>query len=464
MNIVALPSGGSTTRHDTPLIRQAKEVLDFNWTGRYTRPGPGRYARPSPSLYPHQWSWDSAFIAIGYAHYAQERAMQELRHLFESQWENGLLPQIVYDPHFGTYFPGVDFWCAGGNSHYPCDRKTSGVVQPPVHATAVLRIYQHAEDLASARDFLEYAYPHLKAWHEYLYGERDPEGEGLVYLRHPWESGMDNSPLWDGIMQRLRLRPGKIPSYRRADTQSVAAQDRPDRSAYDRFAWLVRLFAEHEYDEAEIRKESPFLVQDVLFNAVLYQAERDLSEIARLLGKDASVFEERADEAGRAIDQKLWNEKRGTYLDFDLVANRHIYVDVASNFVPLFAGIPDKDRADRMVDGLEDYGFGLGAKDYVVPVPSYDRYGFGFSPVQYWRGPVWINIDWFLMRGLKRYGFDEHAERLRETIVGLCQEEGFHEYFDPLTGAGHGSELFSWTAALLIDVSLEAWDFAPSAL
>jgi hypothetical protein len=74
------------------LVRQARAVLDFNWTGEYTMPG--------PRLYPHQWSWDSAFIAIGYSRYDQERAMRELRHLFEAQWKNGLLPQIVFNPHF----------------------------------------------------------------------------------------------------------------------------------------------------------------------------------------------------------------------------------------------------------------------------------------------------------------------------------------------------------------------------
>ena len=58
------------------LVHQAKAVLDFNWTGEYTMPG--------PRLYPHQWSWDSAFVAIGYSHFDQDRAMGELRHLFEA--------------------------------------------------------------------------------------------------------------------------------------------------------------------------------------------------------------------------------------------------------------------------------------------------------------------------------------------------------------------------------------------
>ena len=74
------------------LVHQAKAVLDFNWTGEYTMPG--------PRLYPHQWSWDSAFVAIGYSHFDQDRATRELRHLFEAQWKNGLLPQLVFNPRF----------------------------------------------------------------------------------------------------------------------------------------------------------------------------------------------------------------------------------------------------------------------------------------------------------------------------------------------------------------------------
>lgn len=154
------------------------------------------------------------------------------------------------------------------------------------------------------------------------------------------------------------------------------------------------------------------------------------------------------------MNEKLWDEEHGTYLDFDLAADRPIHVYVAPSFVPLFAGIPDEERARRMVDGLKGPGFGL-SDEKIQPVPSYDRYGFGFAPIQYWRGPVWININWFLMRGLERYGHEREAARLRETIVDLCKEEGFYEYFDPLTGMGHGSDFFSWTAALLLDVLLE---------
>jgi glycogen debranching enzyme len=266
---------------------------------------------------------------------------------------------------------------------------------------------------------------------------------------------MDNSPMWDSLMERMWLGPEQIPEYRRADTHVVSTEDRPLDAAYDRFAYLVKLFADRGYDEVKIREDCPFLVQDVLFNALLYQADKDLAQIARVLGEDAAHFEERAEKTARAMNEKLWDEEHSIYVDFDLAVGRPIYSYVAPNFAgPLFAGIPDEGSARRMVRVLESSGFGL-SDESITPVPGYDPYGFAFSPTRYWRGPVWININWFLAQGLDRYGYEDYARRLRKTIVSLCRDEGYYEYFDPLTGAGHGSDLFSWTAALLLDVMRE---------
>src|SRR5215213_11040041 len=191
-----------------------------------------------------------------------------------------------------------------------------------------------------------------------------------------------------------------------------------------------------------------------IFNALLCQADKDLAQIARVLGEDASPLEGRAQKTARAINEKLWDEQHGIYLDFDLASGRLLEVYVTPNFVPLYAGIPDEERARRMVESLQNSGLGL-SDESLTPVPSYDRYGFAFLPTQYWRGPVWVNINWFLMRGLERYGYEEQAERLRETIISLCRDQGFYEYYDPTTGFGHGSDLFSWTAALFLDVVFE---------
>jgi neutral trehalase len=119
------------------------------------------------------------------------------------------------------------------------------------------------------------------------------------------------------------------------------------------------------------------------------------------LSEDPSPFEERAEKTAQAMNEKLWDEQHATYLDFDLASNRLLEVYVAPNFVPLYAGIPGEERAHRMVGTLENTGFGL-SDESLTPVPSYDRYGFAFFPTRYWRGPVWTNINWSLMRGLQR--------------------------------------------------------------
>jgi hypothetical protein len=64
------------------LVRQARAVLDAAWIGASSL--------PSRTLYPHQWSWDSAFIALGRSWYDQPRAQLELETLYRAQWSNGM--------------------------------------------------------------------------------------------------------------------------------------------------------------------------------------------------------------------------------------------------------------------------------------------------------------------------------------------------------------------------------------
>lgn len=425
------------------LIAAAKTVLDGNWMGAATK--------PAPRLYPHQWSWDSAFIALGYARYDQARAESELRALFAAQWRSGLLPQIVFHPAARGYFPGPDAWGLRGDPRIPAAALTTGIVQPPVHATAALHIVRHARDAAAARRFLVELYPGLRAWHDYLHRERDPRGEGLVYVRHPWESGMDNSPLWDAALARISIAPGDVPPYERQDTGHVSAEQRPLGSDYDRYMYLVALFQRHGYDEAALAAACPYLIQDALFNSLLCRGDRDLAELARLLGDDPAPLEARAERTARAIDAKLWDEGAGAYLDYDLASDEPVPAIVSGGLAPLFAGVPDAGRARRLYGLLDSPAFApLGGP--VAPVPSYSRLAEGYDPGRYWRGPVWVNVNWMLYHGLRAYGYADYAAWLREATVGLVAAGGFREYFNPETGGGLGTDDFSWTAALLIDL------------
>lgn len=85
-------------------------------------------------------------------------------------------------------------------------------------------------------------------------------------------------------------------------------------------------------------------------------------------------------------------------------------------------------------------------------VASFDLAARGFDPRQYWRGPIWINIDWLLWRGLISHGRTRVADEVAASMLGLIRRSGWREYFSPFGGDGYGSHDFGWTAALIVDL------------
>ncbi len=446
-NIPSIASASATNATVSPVLaKQAKEVLNQNWTGSFTK--------PAASLYPHQWSWDSAFIAMGYAHYNQDRAQKELRRVFSGQWSNGMVPHIVFNDRDedSDYFPGPGFWQTDKISSSPGKPATSGICQPPIHATAVLRLLEAASDRAAAQQFASYLFPKLKKWHDFLYRERDPQEEGLVYIRHPWSSGQDNSPIWDQVFQHWELDEDDIPPYSRSDTGHANAAERPSDKKYDRYVYLIDFFRRRDYDEQKIYEDDcPFMVQDVLFNALLCRAGRDLAKIAEWLGKEAAPFHRQAQTTADAINKKLWNEDLGIYIDYDLVAGKQLIAHSLAGVLPLFADVPSPERAEKIFQYLNTQKFArIGKASFAVP--SYDTSDSGYSPQKYWRGPIWINLNWLLFNGLSQCGYVRYSRFIKRSIIELCKRSQFHEYYNPKEGQGYGAGRFSWTAALLLDV------------
>ena len=148
----------------------------------------GGYTVPTARLYPFQWNWDSAFVAMGFATFDEDRAFDEIDSLLKGQWANGLVPHIVFHAPSEDYFPGPDVWKT--NQPLP----SSGITQPPVLASAAWFLHHTARNRRLANERLATIYQGLLRYHRWWREARDPKGTGLVATLHPWETGADNSP------------------------------------------------------------------------------------------------------------------------------------------------------------------------------------------------------------------------------------------------------------------------------
>lgn len=412
----------------------------------------GGWTMAAPSLYPHQWSWDSAFVAIGWAHLDVGRALAELEHLFDAQWADGKLPHIVFNRD-GDY-PEAGWWESSRSpAAPPPPARTSGLCQPPVHAIAVERICMLAARAEGGlpgrlRPRLAAAYRRLLDWHAYLARERDPEASGLVTIYHPWE-GLDNSPRWDEALRVLEI--GDLPSYERRDLQEVDdPRERPDRDTYDRYMWLVELLKRARYDDGELRRTHPFLIKDVLFSAILVAANEALRELSGIVGAPASERTRIAEwiERGRRGLASCWDEELGLCVDRNLRAGSPIRLRTVAGFAPLIAGAV---APGRLVEQLDSPSFCGDARLRWPLPPSTSPDEPAFDPRNYWRGPTWPVINWLLWWALERAGEHARAADLRSAGLEQVREGGFAEYFEPFTGEPLGAADQSWTAAVVLD-------------
>ncbi|MEM9928846.1 MAG: glycoside hydrolase, partial [Bacteroidota bacterium] len=294
------------------LIQTAQKTLASNWR----EPG---FSVPSGRLYPFQWNWDSGFTSIGNSHVNHTRSLLEMRTLFTGQWANGMVPHIIFhSENETTYFPNFDFWDTTVNAGAPQQPKTSGITQPAVHGFVLEHLLNRFPDDAATINTVKALFPKVVNCHRHLYTYRDPEREGLMFLFHPWESGRDNSPLWDTSMDRIVIDKAALPKYTRRDTKIAAADERPTQDQYDRYVYLLELGKRHGYDGPGIYQESPVLIQDTLMNALLIKSNNSLIRIGQRFGFDTGELEEWQQQSTRAFREKLWHQELQTFTPYDL--------------------------------------------------------------------------------------------------------------------------------------------------
>ena len=425
------------------LEKEAIKILQNNWRDGFSIPCEG--------LYPFQWKWDSGFIAIGLAYFDISKAKEEISTLLDAQWENGFIPHIIFHNESDSYFPGPNYHRSDLHPKASKKYKSTGMTQPPVTGFVLEELYRISKDKEGTLGFIKTVIDKVYENHHYFYKNRDIQNEGLVYIYHNWESGTDNSPLWDDIFKTMN---SPEYSFKRRDTTHVDASQRPSKREYDHYLHIIEIAKKHDYNDQKIAELSPFLVQDPLFNSMLIKSNQSLIALYNLIGNNQEKINQLKkwqEKSVHSFNKKLFSEKLGAYIHYDLRNKKPLEYISSSSFTPLFANIPNEERANILVKTLmQKFG-----KKNLYLCASFDPSNERYDPKKYWRGPVWINLNWILYKGLKQYGFDDKAQKVKDDSITLVKKFGFYEYFDARKkegNAGYGGSNFSWTAALIIDL------------
>ncbi|HEY3956605.1 MAG TPA: trehalase family glycosidase [Streptosporangiaceae bacterium] len=427
------------------LRRAAMNVLAGN-----ARPG---YTAPARGLYTHQHLWDTCFIAIGQRHYDVPGAMTSLRRLLAAQWRTGMIPHIVFEPGW-KYWWNRRIWRSWVSGSAPRGLATGGITQPPMIAEAVARV---GEVLPRGKKLAWYqsVYEPVVAYHEWLYRERG--WHGLVRQIHPWETGLDNTPPWLASRSEhmpwwldlmTRTRADRLADHLRWDARYVPADQRSSTVEALYLYDALRRIRKDRYDSAAVLRHPPFAIADLTFNSILVRANTLLKQISRDIGATLPASLESAMQENAAAMERLWDQAGESYYPVDTRTGELIEEQSIAALMPLYAGCIDATRAKHLTRMLADPA--LFAAPY--PVPTVPLTSAWFKPVRYWQGPAWVNTNWLIIDGLRRYGFTAEAETLRARTLQLVSRSGFYEYYNPLTGDPAGVGDFSWTAALSIDL------------
>ena len=414
-------------------IEEAKKILLGNRKKGYTLP-------TNNKLYPAQWNWDSAFIALGYSYFNIDYALEEIETLLEGQWDDGMVPHILFHDKDTSYFPNHTTWKCGKNI------PSSGITQPPVLAIVLKKIIENNKFNDDQVSRILKILKKIKKYHEWFIKFRDPNKTGLVSILHPWESGYDNSPIWDDAMNNISV--DKELNYQRRDLEVSNSDERPLKIDYDRYVTIRDQFRDVNYDPYKLYELSIFNVVDVGFNSLFLKANKDLIE---LLNKFKLNFEEIELFIAQSESEiiKLYNQDIDEFISRDLNTNKDILIPSITNYFTLTADLKNDKLNKKIINNLKNHN--LNEKYFFSTIrPDHQS----FEEKRYWRGPVWINCNWLIYQGIKNKD-KEYSIKIKNETISLIENKGFHEYYSCNDGSVMGANNFSWSAALYLDLVMQ---------
>jgi len=380
------------------------------------------YVQPSPKKYPFQWFWDTCFHVFMFCALKDyELAKRDLRSLFAMQEQSGFVGHMIF---WKSVFPTSMFDIL--QSRFRLGRlrpHMSALIQPTFVAQALERIYDETNDL----EFLQEMFPKVKNYLDWLGKTRDLDGDGLISIISPFESGMDYKPSFDEV---LGFKPGK-PNWRLF--AKAAGVD---------FHNFIR-----HYNLKRIVRSGKFLVKEVTVNTTYAKDLLALSSLCAKLGWDAEAqrYKALAERVTKRMMEIMFDEETLAFYDVVSGSNRMLKVLTPTILFPaLLPGIPD-----GLLQKIMKKHF-LSPNEFATPysIPSVARNEPSFFPEDswyLWRGPTWIFTNWFLFHSLLEHDFHEKADEILDATKALIEKSGFREYYDPFTGEGLGEQNFTWS-------------------
>jgi hypothetical protein len=372
----------------------AARVLERNWVEGEREGRRYAYTQPSPGRYPWQWYWDSCFAAIVWRRFDPARARAELESLLAAQRPSGFIGHTIF---WGgqVSFPRLLFYNVASRSAFQTE-----TIQPPLLAWA----WRIAVGDPAAE-------PRIAAQVEWLAANRDLEGDGLLWIVQPDESGLDASPKFEPVWGRWAN--GRIG-----------------------FPLLVRRNRRAGFDARRLRERGHPVLCEALLNTMW-------SLSLQALGRPSAT---------PALVERLWDERRGLFVDEAQPGSVRPAPLTWAALAPL--ALPDlPEQIGRRL--VEEHL--LDRREFLTPVappsvavsePSYEP-GGGRGPVRrYWRGPTWVNSAWMVWLGMRRLGYEAEADRLAAGLIAAIEREGLREYYDPRSGKGLGARDFAWSALI----------------
>ena len=383
------------------------------------------YIAPAMKPYPFQWFWDTCFHTVMLARLGEfDVAKRGLRSLFAMQQDDGFVGHMIF---WKQLLPQRRTDVMQARPSWQALRPhMSALIQPPLAGVALHALYEASGD----RVYLGELYARVKRHHDWLAMNRDFDGDGLLTIITPFESGMDWKPSYDPVLgYQQRVTPQRLYTSR-LYWKGVGV---------DLSNFLLG------YDLQRIRSRARFLVKDAGFNAIYAWDLECMEKLAPLAGDDPAIFAERRRRVLKSMLELMYDEKDAAFYDVREPGAEKLRVRTPTILFPLALPELEASIAQRVFAAHfgREHGFST-----PLPIPSVELRDASFFPGEtpfLWRGPTWAVINWFLYHALRKRGFDDGAARLRRSLWQAIEKSGFREYYDPFNGEGHGAREFTWS-------------------